>query len=236
MILWWLACTSGDDTVQQAVPEVTLVEASQAVTFASSEALGAHRLRTMRKQQEYHGEDVRSETTEILLIDWADWDHWQATQMVDDEIVSQVWVVDGRCVEGMNGRFIERNDGEPYRVQLRNTWNQWEMMMRPFVQHVEWTFVQTDIIEDRKTKQYQASFTRPTEGHNGLFPKDLSGNIWVDEQTAVRLLGSVEGVLLNGPYKKTVSLSIERSDIGADVVLERLRESLPSLEQTQDRN
>lgn len=235
MILLWLACTSTDSIVSSTKPEIALVEASQAVTFASSEALGAHRLRSVRKQQEYHGEDVRSATTEVLLIDWADWDHWQVTQMVDEEIVSQVWVVDGRCVERSNDRFVERPDGEPYRVQLRNTWNQWEMMMRPFTEHVQWTFVDTSMIEDRKTKQYTASFTRPEMGNTGLYPKDLNGTIWVDEQTAVRLVGAVEGALLDGPYKKTVSLTVERSDIGSDIVLERLRESMPTEEQAQDR-
>lgn len=236
MILLWLACTSTDSTVESTKPEMTLVEASQAVTFASSEALGAHRLRSVRKQREFHGEDVRSTTTEVLLIDWADWDHWQVTQMVDEEVVTQVWVVDGRCVERINDRFVERPDGEPYRVQLRNTWNQWEMLMRPFTEHVEWTFAATSAISERKTKEYTASFTRPPLSNTGLYPKDLSGTIWVDEQTAVRLAGSVEGTLLNGPYKKIVSLTVERSDIGSDAVLERLRESMPTEEQTRDRN
>ena len=87
MMVWlWLACTD-QNSGKVVEPEKTLITASQEVIFASTEVLGPHRFRSVFEQTEFHGEDVRNTHREVLSIDWLDWDHWQATHMVGDDVV-----------------------------------------------------------------------------------------------------------------------------------------------------
>ena len=223
-MLWlWLACTNeGSNQIEE--PEKTLISASQEVIFASTELLGPHRFRSVFEQTEFHGEDVRNTHREVLSIDWMDWDHWQATHMVDDDVVMQVIIMDSTCLEQVSGQFIKRPDGEPYRVQLRSMWNQWDSIMRHFEPHSIWTDNGTSTMENRTVHHYTAVFTEPENPSVGLSPMELDAEVWVDEQTAVRLAGSVEASLIQGPYKKSVSLKVERADIATDAVERRLTE------------
>ena len=125
-------------------PDIT---ASKEVIFASTELLGPHRFRSVFEQTEFHGEDVRNTHREVLSIDWVDWDHWQATHMVDDDVVMQVIIMDSICLEQVSGQFVKRPDGEPYRVQLRSMWNQWDSIMRHFEPHSTWTDNGTSTME-----------------------------------------------------------------------------------------
>ena len=176
-MIWLLACT--EEPVDQPTLVFDLVNASDQVTFASAEALGPHRLRSVRTQTEYHGEEIRTENVEVLLIDWADWDHWQSTQLVNGDVVSQVWVMGGRCIERVGEQFVQRLDGEPYRVQLRNTWNQWDSSIRYFQQGVKWEFSATEEINGRKTKHFKPSFNKNMIPTGAMIPMNFSGNAWV---------------------------------------------------------
>ena len=51
-----------------------------------------------------------------------------------------------------------------------------EMLMRPFTEHVEWTFAATSAISERKTKEYTASFTRPPLSNTGFIPQRFVGD------------------------------------------------------------
>ena len=234
MILWlWLACT-GEDSTKVVEPERTLLTASQEVIFASTELLGPHRFRSVFEQTEFHGEDVRNTHREVLSIDWMDWDHWQATHMVEDDVVMQVIVMDTQCLEQVSGKFIKRPDGEPYRVQLRSMWNQWDSIMRHFEPYSVWTDNGPSVMEGRTVHHYTAVFTEPQNAVVGLTPMELDAQVWVDEQTAVRLAGSVEASLMQGPYKKSVSLKVERSDMATDAVERRLTEEWSKIQVLQE--
>ncbi len=232
-MLWlWLACSGEVEKVVESEP--TLLEASQEIIFASTEALGAHRLRSVYEQTEYHGEDLRTQSKQVLQLDWQDWDNWQVTQLIDGEVVTQVHLMNGKCLEQVAGKYIERSDGEPYRIQLRSMWNQWDDLMRHFEPTTTWLAKGQSIIEERKVEHYQADFAKPTKNNGGLIPKSLAAEVWVDEQTAVRLVGKVEASLIKGPYKKEVSLLVERSEIGQSSVGERLAEQWSTIQVIQE--
>ena len=233
MIWLWLACT-GDDQKTVSEPDQTLISASKEVIFASTEVLGPHRFRSVYEQTEFHGEDVRNQHREVLSIDWMDWDHWQATHLVDEDVVMNVLIMDSQTLEQVSGTYIKRPDGEPYRVQLRSMWNQWDAVMRHFEPYTTWTDNGTSQIEGRTVHQYTANFTEPEKQPVGLIPIELSAQVWVDEQTAVRLAGTVEASLIQGPYKKTVSLKVDRSDIGSDTVERRLAEEWSKIQVLQE--
>lgn len=233
MIWLWLACT-GDEQTKVSTPEETLIAASKEVIFASTEVLGPHRFRSVYTQTEFHGEDVRNQHREVLSIDWMDWDHWQATHLVDEDVVMNVMIMDSQTLEQVSGEYIKRPDGEPYRVQLRSMWNQWDAVMRHFEPHTTWTDNGTSTIEGRTVHQYTAVFAEPAKTPVGLIPIELSAQVWVDEQTAVRLAGTVEAVLIQGPYKKQVSLKVDRSAIASDTVERRLSEEWSKIQVLQE--
>ena len=160
-----------------------MITASQESNDLLPQKYCPHRFRSVYEQTEFHGEDPRNTHREVLSIDWLDWDHWQATHMVDDEVVMQVFIMGSKCLEQVSGKFIERPDGEPYRVQLRSMWNQWESAMRHFEPHSTWTDNGTSTMEERTVHQYTAVFTEPKDSSIGLTPIELRPRCgWMNRQ------------------------------------------------------
>ena len=191
-----------------------LMEASHQVIFASVEKIGIHSFQATYQQTEFHGEDIRSEHEEVLEISWQNWDNFESKRTVDGEIVSNIIITDAQTWDWQSQQWVRRRDGEPYRVQLRNTWNQWDSVMRHFGEHVEWILDGDEVIEGRKTKRYRALFTKPERVKVSLRPIEFQGMVWVDEETAVRILGEISGVLLRDAYKKQVKYQVQRTEIG----------------------
>ena len=220
-----LGCSSGTSE-KNLSPTEELVKASEQVIFASVEKVGPHRSVSTFDRKEYHGEDLNSEHQEILQIVWKDWDNFQYIQTVDKEVNSDVVISNLITWEYSAGRWNRRQDGEPYRVQLRSIWNQWDNVMRHFVDHVTWTPIAQEVIEGRKTQKYVAEFTKPEDSSKSLRPISFDGTVWVDEQTAVRILGEIQGELCRGAYKKSMRLQVQRTDIGSEIVIDLPKEAL----------
>ena len=214
-IALWTGCTS-DPVAQQSSPTEKLVTASEKVIFASVEKLGAHRSISTFDRTEYLDGNVRSEHQEILEISWRDWDNFQYARRVDDEVAAEVVIADFETWAYSSAGWKRQPDGELYRVQLRSTWNQWDNMMHSFVEHVEWEAVGQEIIEGRKTQKYVANFIPPQQARAGVRPISFDGAVWVDEQTAVRLLGTITGEMGQEPHRTKLKLQIQRVDINAD--------------------
>ena len=213
-LILMLAC--GDSSEKEVVTETSLMEASHQVIFASVEKLGKHDFQATYQQQEFHGEDERAKHEEILEIEWQDWDHFQSRRLVDGKIVSNVIISDSGTWDWHGGAWVERSDGEPYRVQMRNTWNQWDSVIRHFSEHIEWVLDGEEVVEKRRTKRYKARFTKPETVKSSLRPTQFQGTVWVDEETAVRVLGEITGSLVRGSYRKSVKLQVQRTEIGKD--------------------
>ena len=75
-------------------PEKQLALASLQVTFASVEKLGPHRYEATIERSEFQGDRLESKHTELLKIDWLNWDNFHVERRVDDKIVQDVCVVD----------------------------------------------------------------------------------------------------------------------------------------------
>lgn len=225
--LWWYIACADTTKEQSSNVEEQLLLASETVIFASAEQLGPHKLQTVYAQQEYHGEDVRSASKEIVDMDWVDWDNWHVKRMVDDEIVSNVWIFAGKTIEQQGQHYVEQVDGEPYRVQLRSTSSQWDSVIRPFQPYILWKFQAKQEMDGRVVHMYTAEFTEPDIKKTGVHPLRFAGTVWVDEQTAVRLLGKIEMTVVQGAYKKDMQLQVQRSDIQSSAVLQRIVASNP---------
>ena len=225
-LLWGIACQDAKNEEVKDVQEQLLL-ASETVIFASAEQLGPHKLQTVYAQQEYHGEDVRTSSKEIVDMDWVDWDNWHAKRMVDEEIVSNVWIVAGKTIEQQGKNYVEQADGEPYRVQLRSTSSQWDSVIRAFQPYIVWEFQAKQDMDGRVVHMYTAKFTEPDVKKMGVHPLRFQGTVWVDEQTAVRLLGKIEMTVVQGSYKKDIQFQVQRSDIQSSGVLQRIVSSNP---------
>jgi len=217
-LLSWLGCSS-DSAKEELSPAEQLVLASDKVIFASVEKIGPHRSVSTFKRTEYRGEDIETEHEEVLQIAWKDWDNFQATRFVDEEVVSDIIIADFATWEYAGGQWKNREDGELYRVQLRSTWNQWDDVLRHFSEHVTWEFVSEEVLEGRKTKKYTARFSKPDDARKTLRPLAFQGTVWVDEVTAVRILGEISGELGRGSYKKSLQLQVQRIDIGGEIAI-----------------
>lgn len=208
-MIWLLGCASDVDLQPD-----DLVEASQKVIFAATETIGPHRFQAISTRQEYRGDSLELESTEILDIEWHSWDSFSFAHTVDGESTLEVVVTNGACWKKMYGGEWERRlDAEPYRVQLRQKWNVWERVTQPFEMGLSFISIGEEQIEDRSTHHYQLDFTGVENSQSGLKPERISGDIWVDTATAVRLLGNVRAELSSDSYLKVLSLKLSRTEI-----------------------
>ena len=196
MIWLWLAACSGEQEKQLQ----ELATASENVIFASVESLGKHDYLALIVRDEYQGGEKSSHHEESIAIQWQDWDHFSYRRLVDGKGVMNLIV--SKHVPWLlrpNGKWKKRRDAEPYRVQMRNSWNAWEQIVSPFSDGLEMKGQGFEQIEGRRVQRFQLEYTPPESQPNGVQPARLSGSVWVDQETAVRILAEVECSLENGP-------------------------------------
>lgn len=200
------SCTRPSETT----PQEALASASEDVIFASVEKLGAHSYEAILERIEREGERELSFSEEILWVAWQDWDNFHFRRQVDQKIVQDIAVVDHRAWKYKNGSWTEREDAEPYRVELRGSWNAWEQMLSPFEPYLIFESKGLEAQDNRKAEHYELGMTEPPASAYKLVPKELKGDVWVDESTAVRLLANVSGTLERAAYSKEFTLKILR--------------------------
>ena len=224
--MYWISliifsCTKPQTTT----PQEALASASEQVIFASVEKLGMHTYEAILERTEFEDGKKLSSDEEILWVAWQDWDNFHFRRQVDQEIVQDIAVVDHQAWKYKNGSWVEREDAEPYRVELRGTWNACEQMLSPFESHIEFNSKGLDAQEGRRAEHYSLSLKAPPKSAYKLVPTNLQGDVWVDELTAVRLLADIQGVLRRGTYTKELSLKILR-DIKTEIDLQFPKEIL----------
>lgn len=206
---------------QDVVPELTLAEASEQVTFASTEALGPHRYQALQERVEYRYGDERSRHAESLEVLWQDWDHFSYQHQVNGQTVESVRVYLGQCWLLRAGEWDAVDDAEPYRTQLRMSWNAWEQVITRFGDRVELTSEGIEPVEGRSAQRYAVSLMEPVaargsgpRARNTLDPLELQGTLWLDEATAVHLTGRLRGVLGREGYTQEQTVQLARTEIG----------------------
>jgi hypothetical protein len=201
---------------------LTLAEASSQVTFASTEELGAHRFLATRQRTEHRNNSEHSHHVEVVEIRWESWDHFRYTRHVDDRPVEEVVVYDGEGWTRRGEQWRRVSDAEPHRTQLRMSWNAWDQVTALFGEQVTLEAAATESVEGRLARRYTVSLPAtlqpsaaggPRSGGK-LEPRSLNGMLWVDEATAVRLTGSLSGVLARDGYTQEHTLQLARTDIG----------------------
>jgi len=209
---------------QEESPEPSLAEVSEEIQFAAIDQLGPHHLLSTIERTDARDGELLSETTESVEIRWQDWDHFEIRRVVDGRLVSATRVSDGRAwvLRGNDDLWRRRDDAEPYRVQLRQTWNTWDQALELFGERVVLTEAGEAVVESRPARKFAVSLSPPLQvgprrarrlAQDGQ-PVELGGWLWLDEATAVRLKAEVSGVHEQGARRREVALNLTRGAIG----------------------
>ncbi len=86
--------------------------------------------------------------------------------------------------------------------------------MAPFLSATRWEPEGIEEIEGRPVQRYKLTLQEDKIIKKGLHPVALSGNVWVDKATAVRLLADIRCTLQNESFRKETQLKISRTKIG----------------------
>ena len=211
MTLWlWLSCSQ-----PEAPPEKSLVDASQQVHFASVEKLGAHHSLITVEVTERQFTRETSSSTEVLELWWESWSRFRYQRKVNGKIKQEVLVIDDRPWQFNGKAWRQGDDPESYRNQLKLSWDIWGRVYRSFSGNAKWTEEAVEMLGKRSVQRYSVTYTPPEkQPAYGLIPTSLSAIVWVDQATAVRLLGEMTAVRENEGYQQTQVLRLERDQIG----------------------
>lgn len=208
---------SGDDA-----PPPTLEEVSEKVVFGSVASLGPHRLEADVVRRIFEPSGGVTERDEHVVMAWQDWDNFMLRRLQDGQVVSASLVVKGNLwVRGPKGRMRQADDPEPHRAELRLVWNLWDEALEPFRDRIELTEQESGVIEGRPARSFAVSLKAleiPVPKAQ-VEPLELSGTVWLDQATAVRLLAEVRGAWRNlggDDRRREVGLYLVRSRIGED--------------------
>lgn len=224
-----------------AEPTIDLAEASEAVQFESVAELGSHRMAATIRRQEHRGDTLVADVQEALEVRWQGWEAFEMRRLVDGEQTSLVRVVDGLAwAQRRDGSWVQRGDPEPWRQEMRLTWNAWDEVLEPFDDRVKMQDPTDEVVEGRRARRYALSLAeaepertppqagkrkgkrkKRKHGRAGPEPLTLSGDVVLDEATATRLLAQVAGSWRDEDRRYSFTLDLSRSGIGLPQTLER---------------
>lgn len=208
---------------QPETPPMTLPQAADKAIFASVEQLGPHRCIATISRQDTRDGVASASHQQATEVDWRDWDRFKITRVSDGHPASDVVVVGGvPWARSGSGAWEQRDDAETWRTQLQSTWDSWDEALEPFADRIALTETGRELIEGRWARRYTVALApepdKKVRGRKAAFtPLSLSGTVWLDELTAVRLLAEVEGTVAQGNLQRQITLRLSRSDFGKDL-------------------
>lgn len=229
-----LGCLGPSEAEQLAV-------ASEDIVFDSMDKLGPHHsLARLRQTVTRPGLEPQA-SEDAVEIWWQDWDHFEHRRVADGRLASGVRVMAGTPYvsrPGADERWDERPDADPYRLELRAAWNLWDQALGPFEGRILYEDQGAEVIEGRPVRRYALSLAPLPEVEAPepaakakrkakakakappAAPADpllsLSGSLWLDTATAVRLVAEVEAARSQGERRVEASFQLAVSAIGAD--------------------
>jgi hypothetical protein len=218
-----------------------LAVASEDIIFDSMDKLGPHHsLARLRQTVERPGFDAQV-SEDAVEIWWQDWDHFEHRRVADGRLASGVRVMDGAPYvsrPGADELWEQRADADPYRMELRAAWNLWDQALGPFEGRILYEDQGAEVIEGRPVRRYTLSLAplpepeapppaakakRKAKAKAKVEPaapvdplRALSGELWLDTASAVRLVAEVEASRLQGDRQVQASFQLAVSAIGAD--------------------
>jgi hypothetical protein len=192
-----------------------LATASNAVVFSSTEALGPHACTSIQTRVDRRAGTQVSQREETTKLRWTSWDDFDFASVVDGKPQTSVRVT-GQTAMVRDGKsdWRQRPDPEPYRAQLRATWNTWDATLEPFEGRVVLTSEGQEVVGGRSTQVYAVSLGPPLERARAratTTPVALAGRVWLDEATAVRLKADITGTVQQRDLERSLALRLDCS-------------------------
>lgn len=200
-------------------PPAALATASETVVFGSTEALGPHTCTSIQTRTDRRGGAQVAQREEATTLRWTSWDDFEFAAEVDARPQTAVRV-SGLTALVRDGKsdWRPRPDAEPYRAQLRATWNTWDATLEPFEGRVVLTAAGEEDVAGRGAMVYTVSLGPPLERARAratTTPTALSGRVWLDERTAVRLRADITGTLQQRDLERTLALRLDCAGVPA---------------------
>lgn len=194
-----------------------LATAADAVVFSSTEALGPHTCTSVQTRVDRRAGAQVSQREETTTLRWTSWDDFEFASVVDGKAQTSVQV-NGQTALVRDGKsdWRPRPDPEPYRAQLRATWNTWDATLEPFEGRVALTPEGQEDVAGRAAQVYSVSLGPPLERARARAttnPTALAGRVWLDERTAVRLKADITGVVQQRDLERSVALRLDCAEV-----------------------
>ena len=195
---------------------VTPEAASEQVTFGTLQDIGAFTFQyTTRNERKVAAGSTVRETA--VSLKWKDRDNWEYTT-VNDGIPATHWLISGaRAWQGLSGApLVSKGDPEPLRAQLALSWDPWEDVVAMTGGRIVYGPGTDETVDGRAAVRHDLSLApvpAPRGRHiigQALLPNSLTGQVWIDKETSVRLLADVVVVASNAP-----PASVSAADDGA---------------------
>lgn len=204
----WVGCTDAPVEVAPVTPEA----ASGQVTFGTLQDLGSFTFQYSSRDERKvaAGSTVREAAGSLK---WKDRDNWEYTT-VHDGIPSTHWLIAGaRAWEGLSGApLAAKGDPEPLRAQLALGWDPWEDIVAMTAGRIVYGPGIEETVDGRAAKRHDLSLApSPSAGARkriigqALSPTSLTGQVWIDSATSVRLLADVVVTASNVPPAPVVA-------------------------------
>lgn len=201
--LWVTGCTG---TEAPAPEPITPERASEQVTFGTLQDIGAFTF-------EYSTRDTRTAAGTSTVRDaagslkWKDRDNWEYSTVLDGVAATRWLVTGGRAFQALSGGpLLPKGDPEPLRAQLALGWDPWDDLVAITGGRITYGPGVAEVIDGRDAMRHTLSLTpvpppKRVSARLGaaLAPVRLSGQVWIDAATSVRLLADLEVEATNVP-------------------------------------
>jgi hypothetical protein len=200
--------------------EPSLDEVANEITFKSVEALGAHHMLATIRQESTWPDGGQEEHEETVELAWNDWDSFHLRRIVRGATATETIVDQGQAFHRSRGPVWQQEiDVEPARMRVRTSWRVWDTAMEVFSGRVKLTPAEQSVVDGRPAKRFEVSLAPLASGkrvRSGMMaPQSISGEVWLDEGTAVRLAADIQASVSLKGMTRQISLHLRRSGIGA---------------------
>lgn len=217
-LLALLACGSPERSTDE---PIALTAAAEKTTFSGVAALGSfHLSASVRRTDTVEGRPP-AESGETMEIRWQDADHWSQVAARDGRVHTDVRVWDGVAwVVGKTG-LEKKGDPERYRIQLATVWDPWTWGLERAAEDIKSVMGPVELLDGRRAVRYTLALADLKKGHRSWTPTAVSGDVWIDEATAVRMRGQVRVEATGDKRTRTTELLFTIGSIGADPAVVR---------------